>query len=131
MGRQLEMTRINVGVQPWELPSKLLLAERYEMIRIPNAIIGMRVNLSVPIPVDFTLGKGHVRFFYNKIKYLHIRYIRIYWECETRGFIVEHNDRPFELVQIVYPELYNDWEAGPLDRELIVNRIQSKGFDLL
>lgn len=125
------MTRINVGVDPDELPSKLLMAEFYEMIRIPNAIISMRVDLSVPIPLEFTLGKGHVRFFYNKIKYLHERYSEIYVEAKSRGFLVNHNDHPFMLVQKVYPELYNYWFAGPLDRELIINRIQSKGFTLL
>lgn len=125
------MTRINVGVCPNELPSKLLMAEFYEMIRIPNAIITMRVDLSVPIPLDFTLGKGHVRFFYNKIKYLHEKYNEIYLEAQSRGYNVTHNDRSFVLVHKIYPELYNDWFAGPLDRELIIDRIESKGFTLL
>lgn len=125
------MTRINVGVEPHELHSKLLMAEFYEMIRIPNAIITMRVDLSVPIPFDFTLGKGHVRFFYNKIKYLHERYNEIYSEAQSRGFNVIHNDRSFVLVQKVYPELYKYWFAGPLSRQLIIDRIESKGFTLL
>lgn len=107
------------------------MAEFYEMIRIPNAIIAMRVDLSVPIPSDFSLGKGHVRFFYNKIKYLHERYNEIYSEAQSRGFNVTHNDQPFVLVQKVYPELYNYWFAVPLDRQLIIDRIESKGFTLL
>mgnify|MGYP000582521017 CR=1 FL=1 len=125
------MTRINVGVHPSELPSKLLLAEHYEMIRIPNAIIAMRVNLSKPIPVDFTLGPGHVRFFYNKIKFLHHRYTEIQIECQCRDFIITHEDTSFKVVKEIYPELYNDYTPGPLDREIIIDRIESKGFTLL
>ena len=125
------MTRINVDIDPSELPSKLLVAEFYEMIRIPNAIVAMRVDLSVPIPFEFTLGKGHVRFFYNKIKFLHDRYIYIYRECLERGFNVTFNDRSFILVLKFYPELYNDYISGPLDRQIVIDRIESKGFTLL
>lgn len=125
------MTRINVGVHPVELPSKLLLAEHYEMIRIPNAIVAMRVNLSAPIPAKFTLGRGHVRFFYNKIKFLHYRYTAIQAECQWRGYLTTCEDRTFRLIQEVYPELYNDYNPGPWDREIIIDRIESKGFTLI
>lgn len=123
------MTRINAGVHPTELPSKLLLAEHREITRIPNAVLARGVNSS--IPAVFALGTGHVRFFYNKLKFLHLRYQDLYRECLDRGYNVTYKGESFERARSLYPSLYNDYDAGLLDRQLIVDRIESKGFTLL
>lgn len=125
------MTRINVGVQPSELPNKLLLAEHREITRIPNAILKRRANLSTGLPSTFSLGKGHVRFFYDKVAYLHNRYERIYTECKKRGFHVGYRGMTFQLVQSLFPGCYGFYKEKPEDRALIVERIESKGFSLL
>ena len=70
------MTRINVGIPPIELVNKHLLAEHREIKRIPNCVAKGKYNMD-GIPERFKLGKGHVKFFYNKLLYLKKRYIRI------------------------------------------------------
>ena len=74
------MTRINVGIHPSELPIKMLIAEHREIKRIPNCIKSGRYSLT-DIPANFTLGQGHVKFFYNKLAYLRKRYEMIYKTC--------------------------------------------------
>lgn len=83
------MTRINVGIPPQELTNKHLIAEHRELKRIPNVVAKGKCNLN-NIPTQFTLGKGHVSFFYNKLGYLKERYVALYNECITRGFNVQN-----------------------------------------
>lgn len=121
------MTRINVGVKPEELPDKLLLAEHREITRIPNAIKSGRAILS-NIPAAFTLGTGHVKFFYNRLAYLSHRYEALYAECCKRDFNVTYKGEAFELLPI---SLWKGYLEKDVDRKMIVERIKSKGFTLL
>ncbi len=120
------MTRINVGIHPTELPDKLLIAEHREITRIPNNLRNGKATLK-NIPEKFTLGTGHVKFFYNKVKYLYHRYILLYNECVSRGFNITDKSASF----IDFPqELFNDYVETEQDRMLLIERIQSKGFKL-
>lgn len=83
------MTRINAGIPPKELTDKHLLAEHREIKRIPNVIASGRFNMQGQ-PDKFTLGKGHVKFFYDKCLYLLKRYIKLRDECWKRGFKVQN-----------------------------------------
>ena len=78
------MTRINCGIPPAELVDKHLIAEHREIKRIPNCIKKGRYNLTGQ-PDKFTLGTGHVKFFYDKLGYLKRRYESIYKECITQA----------------------------------------------
>lgn len=121
------MTRINVGIHPSELPDKLLLAEHRETKRIPNAIKSGRYSLE-GIPDQFTLGKGHVKFFYNKLLFLLKRYNSLHKECFIRGFnITNYCSAFFDLPT----ELEGDYIPTDRDRQLLIERITSKGFSLL
>lgn len=113
------MTRINSGVKPQELSNRHLLAEHREIKRIPNAITKGRYNLD-GIPDKFKLGQGHVKFFYNKLAYLHSRYGLIYSECIKRGFNVTCYNEAF--LDMPY-DLYNDWTPTGEARSLIEERI--------
>jgi deoxyribonuclease (pyrimidine dimer) len=81
------MTRINAGYPVHNLTRQHLLAEHREIKRIPNAIRTGKAIIK-DIPATFTLGKGHVRFFYNKLGYLLTRYQAIHAECKHRGYNV-------------------------------------------
>lgn len=122
------MTRINVGIHPYELPNKLLLAEHREITRIPNAIRSGKINLD-NLPTQFTLGKGHVRFFYNKLEYLRKRYGALLKKCKQRGFQVTDKTNSFDCCT-EYPHLFQDYQEQPQDRQIIIDRIKSKGFKL-
>jgi deoxyribonuclease (pyrimidine dimer) len=116
------MTRINAGVMPSELHNKHLLAEHREIKRIPNAIAKGKYNLD-NIPDKFTLGTGHVKFFYNKLLYLHFRYLDLYSECVKRGFNVTcYNSCFFNMPD----ELYNDYTPKKQDRQIILDRIAER-----
>ena len=119
------MTRINVGIKPQELTDKHLLAEHREIKRIPNCIKKGRYNIN-SVPSFFKLGKGHVAFFYNKLQYLHNRYLAIYDECKSRGFNVTSFSDAFHDVPFT---LYNDYTPTKRDRMIIINRLIDKDYN--
>lgn len=125
------MTRINSGVHPSELPDRLLLAEHREIKRVPNQIASGRYNMEGQ-PEEFTLNKGHVKFFYDKLMYLERRYCRIHQECVRRGFSVQDFSGSFEnAAKSEGYSLFNDWRETPEARDKIMQRIREKGFNLL
>lgn len=83
------MTRINV-VPVETLCDQHLLAEHRELTRIPNTIHSGKAVVDVlKIPSEYTLGTGHVRFFYDKLGFLYKRYMQLHNECLYRGFNVQ------------------------------------------
>jgi deoxyribonuclease (pyrimidine dimer) len=94
------MTRINL-VPPRELCDQHLLAEHRELTRIPNVLYRRMSNPDLSttgIPLTYTVrterdpsgGKGHVKFFYNKLGFLFLRYQDIMEECSIRGFNIQN-----------------------------------------
>jgi hypothetical protein len=121
------MTRINTGIRAKELPDKLLLAELREIKRIPNVISKGNYRLE-GIPDEFTLGTGHVKFFYNKLEYLLERYNELRGEALKRGFNVSDFTEAWSNVP---PDLMNNYTETQRDREILIERISEKGFELL
>lgn len=94
------MTRINL-VHPCQLTNKHLLAEYRELPRVIT-LINKHLSKhgsfnSIDIPATYTLGKGHVKFFYNKPAYLQARYSSIVTELIIRKFNVD--DAIYESVE--------------------------------
>jgi hypothetical protein len=84
------MTRINV-VPVETLSTKHLIAEYREITRLPNNLKKSLNRLTSPfslteIPNEYTLGKGHVKFFYDKMIYLKNRYEQLVSEMLRRGY---------------------------------------------
>ena len=121
------MTRINADIHPRELPDKLLLAEHREITRIPNAVTSGRAVLVTSL-AQFTLGTGHVRFFYYRLGYLRRRYHALLVECRHRGFNVTDKSDAFARVP---PAHLQDYKPSARDRQIVLDRIASKGFTLL
>lgn len=116
------MTRINLGVPVKELTNKHLIAEHREIKRIPNAVVKGRVNLS-RIPAKFSLGTGHVSYFYDKLGYLKKRYVDLYTECVARGFKVQNYEASWDGVPL---ELMNDYTPTEYDIQIIRERIADR-----
>ena len=116
------MTRINVGIPPEELTDKHLLAEHREIKRIPNCIAKGKYNMD-GIPDKFKLGKGHVKFFYNKLQYLFLRYVKLHLECKYRGFNVQNYSKAWDNLP---EELLNYYEPTLEDRLIVQERINEK-----
>lgn len=92
------MTRINFGILPEQLIDQHLIAETAkELPRIPRKVRKL-VNSSKPVNTHnyhFTLGTGHVCYFYDKLGYLKDRYNSLHQECLKRGFNVTYDDTLF------------------------------------
>ena len=116
------MTRINCGIPPAELTDKHLLAEHREIKRIPNQISRGRYNMQGQ-PEKFCLGPGHVKFFYDKLGYLHRRYVGLYEECRRRGFQVQNWGEAWSGVP---PELMGEYEPTEEDRSIVRARINER-----
>lgn len=119
----ISMTRISATIHPSELCDKMLIAEHREIVRIPNAIKSGKAVIK-DIPENFRLGAGHVKFFYDKIGYLFVRYIELYEECIARGFNVQNFDNAFSDIP---DELFNGWVPDTrIVRPIIVERINER-----
>lgn len=116
------MTRINVGIPPKELTDKHLIAEHRELKRIPNVVSRGRYNIN-SVPKEFSLGKGHVSFFYDKLGYLKERYIDLYNECIARGFNVQSFLASWDGVP---QELMNSYTPTEKDIQIIRERIADR-----
>lgn len=116
------MTRINCGIPVGELNDKHLLAEHREIKRIPNCVSSGRFNLKGQ-PLEFTLGKGHVKFFYDKCLYLKNRYQELYAECLRRGFNVTYYGRAWDNVPT---QFLNDYSPTDQDRVIVRARIRER-----
>ena len=120
------MTRINL-VPIIELSDQHLVAEYREIFMVGPSL---QRSLKSPnwnktketLPKEFTLNKGHVKFFYNKGKYLYNRYLELIKEMKNRGMNPDPL-RKFKREQ--WPdELFNDWIPSANDLEIIRERIQ-------
>jgi deoxyribonuclease (pyrimidine dimer) len=120
------MTRINV-VPVTELTDKHLLAEYREIMRLPNNLKTTLARKGKPfslseIPNEYTLGKGHVKFFYNKFQYLLSRYIALANELLKRQYDIDMN--LFETVLVEYAKVdfkyFGDYM--PDNKALAINR---------
>jgi deoxyribonuclease (pyrimidine dimer) len=123
------MTRINAGVSPTELHRRHLIAEYREIPMVPAALrraLRTRTPAEIlkGIPTDFTLNKGHVTFFFDKLTYLLRRYCEVRTEMLRRGYQPD-DDRPsgFHDIPLVF---YGDWLPPPEARELILERIAQR-----
>lgn len=116
------MTRINVAIPPKTLTDRHLMAEHREIKRIPNTITSGRAKI-VDIPKQFTLGKGHVKFFYNKLGYLKNRYEELYQECINRNFNVSYYGNAWENIPT---SLMGDYQPTKQDEDIIRERIKEK-----
>lgn len=121
------MTRINSGIDPRRLPMKQLIAEHNEILRLPGAITSGKAVVK-DIPKEFSLGKGHVKFFYDKQLYLLKRYRQLYREGLRRGYKMNNFEHCWDDVP---DELMNDYTPTNRDRVIILERLWSRNVYLL
>ena len=122
------MTRINcIPVQ--ELTDKHLGAEYRELPRLFNQIrkaIERGENPDDPRnPTKYKLGKGHTRFFYNKLGWLTRRYLHLVRECQRRGRAVNYPTYPSYLEDIP-AKWWGYWMPTPEAMELNRQRIKER-----
>ena len=108
------MTRIKV-VPPETLTDQHLLAEYRELPRVlPLAAAAVRRGVVLG-PPRYTLGKGHVTFFYSRTDYLVGRHMAIVTELLSRGYNLSRRE---PLVAVVGCGV-SRWQ--PTERDILVN----------
>lgn len=116
------MTRINC-VPPEELSTKHLVAEYRELPRVFGLIRKAIARGESPSdrrnPRRYTLGTGHVRFFYNKVNWLAQRYTDLVREMDRRGYTAN-----YRVPNIAGLPFTNEWNAvwTPDKEALAINR---------
>lgn len=76
---------------------KHLVAEYKEVMRLPGNLQTSLNRKSKPfsmteIPKEYTMGKGHVKYFYNKFGYLKSRFESLVQEMLRRGYHPNYTD---------------------------------------
>ena len=109
------MVRINI-ISPKLLSDQHLLAEHLEIMML---ISYARKNPPKEVPFRYCLGKGHITFFKNKVRYLQKRFLEIQAEMRKRGF------KPKAKLNVkgVSRHLMNDWITIAGDEKIIKKRI--------
>lgn len=116
------MTRVNC-VPVEELNNKHLFSEYREITRIAAALKKSIAAGKVEIPDSYRMGKGHVKFFYDKGKYLAKRTETLYRECVRREIYPTYKIYPLET----HPaEFRKDWTPGPEDQSINRKRIAER-----
>jgi len=122
------MTRINI-VPVEELSTRHLVAEYREIARLPG---NLQTSLSrkykpftfTEIPSAYTLGTGHVKYFYNKMLFLEKRFEALVNEMLRRGYNPTFRDS--SIFKVDDARFYNDYiptpEALEINRQRIAER---------
>ncbi len=126
------MTRINV-VDPSELTNKHLMGEIHEITRVFGLVRKAqdrkinRYNFRDKIdpPLTYTLGTGHVKFFYNKLDFIVKRYYSLNDEALSRGYNVNPIDKN-SLVSGIDKWWFDDYNPTPEAVEINRKRINER-----
>lgn len=116
-----ELHKKHLGAEYYELPRVFRLVERYQAKGGDPAQLRLHGQ-----PADYVLGKGHVKFFYDKLLWLSWRHVRLADELARRGG--SPNFR--ENLRVTFAHLdshwFNDWEPSEAAMALSRSRIDER-----
>ena len=112
------MTRITL-VKPKRLTDAHILAEHRELPRIFPLAAKATERGDVAGPDRYTLGEGHMRFFYARTGWLVARHRALTAECMRRGFRVQQGDL------VAWPGCVA-WEPTEADLQVNLGRLREK-----
>ena len=129
------MTRVNL-IPVEQLTDQHLMAEWRELKMVPAALRRSLATKSLAdilesIPERYTLNKGHVRFFYNKMGFLAKRYESLTAELLDRGYNLSDTS-PFSKYTYDLPEFFffkvwtPDADEIAINQERITQKLQMK-----
>lgn len=128
------MTRINV-VEPKELNNKMLMGELHEIVRVfglvrkakSRGINKYNIHNKLKVPEHYTMGTGHVLFFYTRLGYVADRYEGLIREAKLRNFKVNPIARE-SLLEGIDSFWIGDYaptpEAIEINRQRIAERLK-------
>lgn len=113
------MTRINC-VPVEELSGPHLVAEYRELPRVFALAQKASVRGTFAQPGAYTLGKGHLIFFYTRLGYLAKRHAQLIREMKRRGYRPSFHGLERRHFPGIPDHFWNDWE--PPDDAVSLNR---------
>ena len=118
------MTRINL-LPPSQLADQHLIAEWRELPRVFGLVKNKLAEGKLILPwVKYTMGTGHVRFFYDKLLFLQKRHQDLVKEAQKRGFKLSKTEK---ISLHAFPKVYcQDFIPSEADLAISQQRIQEK-----
>lgn len=115
------MVRVNI-IHPKHLADQHLIAEYNEILMLFGYVKKYSKLDKEKIPKNYVLGKGHMLFFKDKLRYLKDRHEKIKVEMNKRGFVTRLDIK----LKDYNKKLYGNWKACKKDKEIIKKRIIEK-----
>lgn len=116
------MTRINC-VPPEELHDRFLVAEYHELPRVFGLVRKAIERGAKPdnyaIFDHYTMGTGHVKFFYTRLKWLAVRQALLIAEMINRGMKPQYENFT-DIMAGIPAGWFGDWE--PDEADMTINR---------
>lgn len=113
------MVRINI-IDPKKLSDQHLIAEYNEILMLIGHI--RKHPKTDSIPDSYCLGKGHIKFFKNKLNYINKRHNLLKTEMKRRGF----NPQVSIDFKGISTSSMKDWTPEKDDFMIIKTRIMEK-----
>ena len=113
------MVRVNL-INPFKLADQHLIAEYDEILMLLGYV--KKYPNQIGIPNQYSLGKGHIKFFKNKLLYLKKRHELLRKEMKKRGFIPKKTIN----LKLFRKSLRNDWKPAERDFSIIKQRLIEK-----
>ncbi len=119
------MTRINC-VPVDELSGPHLVAEYRELPRVFALAEKAAHRGGITQPDVYTLGKGHLLFFYTRLGYLARRHSELVQEMKRRGYKPSFNGVLRSDFPSIPDEYWGDWQPTPQAMQINRARIQER-----
>jgi len=119
------VARVNVGISPKYISDQHLIAESVEITMITGGFRKNNYIIKSSIPETFSLGKGHINFFKNKIFYLKERLKEVNKELDKRGIknstVINISEYPYQYCNVWTPTM----DASNILRNRIAHRLKT------
>jgi deoxyribonuclease (pyrimidine dimer) len=113
------VTRINL-VDPSTLHQKHLIAEYREIVRVFALARKSQDEMhKKKQPSEYTLGTGHVLFFYDKLKFISDRYDSLCNEMLNRGYTCNRISKE-QLHEGINKNMF--WDYKPTEKAVMINQ---------
>ena len=119
------MTRINC-IPVEELSGQHLVAEYRELPRVFALAQKAALRGSFSAPETYTLGQGHLLFFYTRLGYLAQRHLDLIDEMKRRGYKPTFSGIRKQDFPTIPESYWNDWEPTPEAQALNRARIKAR-----
>lgn len=119
------MTRINC-VPVDELSGPHLVAEYRELPRVFALAEKAAKRANLNQPDSYTLGKGHLLFFYTRLGYLARRHGELILEMKRRGYKPSFSGLRRQDFPGIPDQFWSDWQPTPQALRLNRQRIKER-----